>query len=137
MQLLPGKLTPRLQEQLTRLGAWMPFGKAAAMFTDFTRVAASEDYAQQHTEEAGAAYVAVQTAEVERLEQATPRPPAGPAKQCLSADGAMVPLVGGLWMEAKTRVIGEVAEPVWEKGGWGVHTQALSYFSRLTDNRTF
>jgi len=71
LQLLAGCLTPRLQEQLTRLGAWMPFEKAAVMFQDFTRVVVSEDYAQQHTEDAG------------------------PAKQCLSADGAMVPLVGG------------------------------------------
>ncbi len=72
----------------------------------------SEGYAQQHTEAAGTAYVAVQTAEVERLERETPVPPAGPAKQCLSADGAMVPLVGGEWAEVKTLVIGEVAAPV-------------------------
>jgi len=32
LQLLPGCLTPRLQEHLTRLGAWMPFGKAAGMW---------------------------------------------------------------------------------------------------------
>ena len=78
MQLLSGCLTPRLQEQLTRLGAWMPFGKAAVMFKDFTRVVVGEDYAQQHTEEAGTAYVAVQTAEVERLERDTPVPAARP-----------------------------------------------------------
>ena len=137
MQLLSGCLTPRLQEQLTRLGAWMPFGKAAVMFKDFTRVVVGEDYAQQHTEEAGTAYVAVQTAEVERLERDTPVPPAGSAKQCLSADGAMVPLVGGVWAEVKTLAIGEVAAPVREKGEWVVHTQAVSYFSRLADNHTF
>lgn len=137
MQLLSGCLTPRLQEQLTRLGAWMPFEKAAVMFQDFTRVGISEDYAQQHTEDAGAAYVAVQTAEVEQLERDTPLPPPGPAQLCLSADGAMVPLVGGEWAEAKTLVLGEVAAPVQEKGEWVVHTQAMSYFSRLADNHTF
>ena len=47
LQLLPGCLTPRLQEQLTRLGAWMPFEKAATMFESFTRTAVSEDYAQE------------------------------------------------------------------------------------------
>jgi len=137
LQLLPGCLTPRLQEQLTRLGAWMPFGKAAILFQDFTRVGVSEAYAQQHTEDAGAAYVAVQTAEVEQLERDTPPPPAGPPQQCLSADGAMVPLVGGAWAEVKTLAIGEVAAPVREKGEWVVHTQAVSYFSRLADNHTF
>ena len=117
----------------------MPFGRAAGMFEDFTRVAVSEDYAQAHTEEAGAAYVAVQTAEVERLERETPVPPTGPAKQCLSADGAMVPLVGGAWAEVKMLAIGEVAAPVLDakRGEWGVHTQAVSYFSRLADNHTF
>jgi len=115
----------------------MPFGKAAVMFKDFTRVVVGEGYAQQHTEEAGAAYVAVQTAEVERLERDTPMPPAGSAKQCLSADGAMVPLVGGAWAEVKTLAIGEVTAPVREKGEWVVHTQAVSYFSRLADNHTF
>jgi len=137
LQLLPGGLTPRLQEQLTRLGAWMPFEKAAVLLQDFTRVAVSEDYARRHTEDAGAAYVAVQTAEVERLERDTPVPPPGPAKLCLSADGAMVPLVGGVWAEVKTLAIGEVAAPVWEKGEWVVHTHAVSYFSRLADNHTF
>jgi hypothetical protein len=104
-------------------------------------VAVSEDYTQAHAEDAGAAYVAVQTAEVERLEQETPLPPAGPAKQCVSADGAMVPLMGGEWaaLRVKTLVIGEMADPVLDakRGEWVVHMQALSYFSRLADNHTF
>lgn len=137
LQLLPGCLTPRLQEQLTRLGAWMPFGKAAKMFEAFTRVAVSEDYAQQHTEEAGAASVALQTAEGERLEREMPLAPPGPTKLYLSADGAFVPLVGGEWTEVKTLVIGEVAEPVLEKGEWVVHTRNLSYFSRRAEADTF
>ena len=29
LELLPGALTPSLQEDLVRLGAWMPFGRAA------------------------------------------------------------------------------------------------------------
>lgn len=135
--MLPGCLTPRLQEQLTRLGAWMPFGKAAEMFADFTRVAVNEDYAQQHTEDAGAAYVALQTAAVERLERETPLAPVGPDKLYLSADGAFVPLVGGEWAEVKTLVIGEVTEPIPEKGEWVVQTRNLSYFSRLAEVETF
>ena len=30
LELLPGALTPSLQEDLVHLGAWMPFGKAAS-----------------------------------------------------------------------------------------------------------
>lgn len=137
LQLLPGCLTPRLQEQLTRLGAWMPFAKAATMLESFTRTAVTEDYVQEHTEAAGAAQVALQTEAVERLERETPPAPPGPERLYLSADGAFVPLVGGAWEEVKTLVIGEVAAPVLEKGEKVVHTQNLSYFSRLTDVDTF
>lgn len=137
LQLLPGCLTPRLQEQLTRLGAWMPFEKAASMLGSFTRVVVSEDYVQEHTEKAGAAQVGLQSEAVEHLERETPPPPQGPDKLYLSADGAFVPLVGGVWEEVKTLVIGEVAAPVLKKGQPVVHTQNLSYFSRLTDADTF
>jgi hypothetical protein len=137
LELLPGQLTPRCQEQLARLATWMPFARAAAMFQDFTRVRVNEDYARRHTEKAGAAYVAYQTAEVERLERETPPPPTGPDKLCLSADGAFVPLVGPEWAEVKTLMVGEVAPPVLEKGDPVVHVEAISYFSRLTDHETF
>jgi hypothetical protein len=66
LALLPGSLSPRLQEQLVRLGTWMPFERAAEMLADFTKVVVSEPTARRQTEEAGAAYVAIQTAEVER-----------------------------------------------------------------------
>lgn len=57
--------------------------------------------------------------------------------QLLSADGAMVPLVGGVWGEVKLLAIGEVGAACWEKDEWVVHTGALSYFSRMTDAQTF
>jgi hypothetical protein len=136
---LPGCLTPRLQEQLTRLGAWMPFGKAAGLLEAFTRVVVSEDYVQQHTEAAGAAQVALQTAAVEQLERDAPPAPPGPPKLYLSADGAFVPLVGGQWSEVKTLVLGEVAAPRWEakRGDWVVRTEHRSYFSRLAEVDNF
>lgn len=137
LELLPGSLSPWLYENLVRLGVWMPFRRAAEMLAAFTRVAVSDDVARDRTEAAGAAQVALQTAEVERLEREAPPAPAGPAKQYLSADGAFVPLVGGTWAEVKSVVIGEVAEPVLEKGERVVHTHHLSYFSRLADADTF
>jgi hypothetical protein len=137
LELLPGSLSPWLNENLVRLGVWMPFARAAQMLAAFTRVNVSEDVAQARAESAGAAQVALQTAEVARLEREAPPAPSGPDKQYLSADGAFVPLVGGGWAEVKSVVIGEVAEPVMEKGEAVVHTRHLSYFSRLADADTF
>ena len=78
------------------------------MLAVFTRVVVSDDVARDRTETAGAAQVALQTAEVERLEREAPLAPAGPPKQYLSADGAFVPLVGGVWGEVKSVVIGGI-----------------------------
>ena len=120
------------------LGAWMPFAPAAAYLERFLKVAVSAATARRHSEAAGAAYVAVQTAAVERLESEAPAPPAGPAVQQVSADGAMVPLVGGKWAEVRTVAIGTVVPAA--PGGRphnGVHATALSYFSRLTDHASF
>jgi hypothetical protein len=137
LALLPGALTPNLQEDLVRLGAWMPFGRAAQELQHFRGVAVSRSTAERLTEGAGAAYVTFQTAEVARIEQALPVPPAGPAKQFLSVDGAMVPLVGGEWAEVKTLVLGEVQPAIIEQGEPVVHTTQHSYFSRLSEAEVF
>jgi hypothetical protein len=92
---------------------------------------------ERMTEAAGAAYVAFQTAEVQQIERELPMLAPGPAKQFMSVDGAMVPLVGGVWAEAKTLVIGAVQPAVLSKGEPGIHTTDLSYFSRLTDSDSF
>ncbi len=138
MALLPGSLTPRLQESLVRLSTWIPsFEKAAGELAFFTQVQLSKATATRLTEAAGAAAVAVQTAEVERIEREYPTSAVQPDTLLVSADGAMVPLRGGEWAEVKTLAIGEVAPPVLEQGAAVVHTQQLSYFSRLSDSTTF
>jgi hypothetical protein len=137
LQLVPGHLTPSLQEQLVRLSTWMPFARAAREFQWFTHVPVSEFLTRQLSEAAGAAYVEVQTAQVKGLEGTTPPAPAGPPLQLLSADGAMVPLVHGEWTEVKTVVVGTVQPPVLEKGAAVVHTTELSYFSRLAPAEEF
>jgi hypothetical protein len=119
------------------LGTWMPFGRATKELQHFRGVDVSRPTAERSTEAAGAAYVAWQTAEVERLEKELPPPPAGPERQFLSVDGAMVPLVGGNWAEVKTLALGEVLPPVIIKGERVIRTDKLSYFSRLTDCDTF
>ena len=69
MALLPGRLTPLLQDQLAHLGVWMPFAKAAALLSSFTHTSVSESSAQRLTEAIGLAYEAAQLAEVERIER--------------------------------------------------------------------
>jgi hypothetical protein len=137
LQLLPGQFTPSLQEASVRLSTWMPFARAAKEFQWFTHVTVTEPSTRRLAEGAGAAYVEVQTAEVERLERTTPEPAPGPALQLVSVDGAMVPLVQGEWGEVKTLVVGTVQPQVLEKGEWVVHSTDLSYFSRLTEAETF
>jgi hypothetical protein len=122
---------------LVRLGSWLPFAKAAALLTAFTRVSVAEATARRQTERAGALYTACQEAEVARLERELPPPPSGPHTQVISVDGVMVPLLHGQWAEVKNLVIGEVAEPLGVEGEREVHSQALSYFSRLCEAEPF
>jgi hypothetical protein len=126
-----------LQEELVHLGAWMPFGKAAQQLYRFRRTNVSRPTVERLTEAAGAAYVAFQTAEVARIERELPLPEHGPAKLFVSADGAMVPLVGGEWAEVKTLVIGVVQPPETVKGETAIRTTDHTYFSRMTDSETF
>lgn len=137
LELLPGQLTPSLQEDLVRLGSWMPFARASQELQYFRHVEVSRPTAERLSEAAGAAYVTFQTAEVERIEKELPPAGVGPAQQLLSVDGAMVPLVGGEWAEVKTLVLGEVLPAVEVKGEVEVQTAQHSYFSRLTDSDTF
>ncbi len=134
---MPGQLTPTLQESLVRLSTWMPFARAATELGFFAHVHVAVATARRVTEAAGAAYVAVQTEAVERLERDLSLAPDGPAVQLLSGDGAMVPWVHREWAEVKTLAVGCVMPPVRERGEPVVHTRDLSYFSRLTDAETF
>jgi hypothetical protein len=137
LALLPGCLTPLLQDQLAHLGIWMPFAKAAALLASFSSTHVSESTAQRQSESVGLAYEAVQLAEVERIERDWPDVPEGPAKLVVSADGAMVPLVHGEWAEVKTVVVSEVDAPLVVEGKQIVQTHTHSYFSRLSDAETF
>lgn len=137
LALLPGPLTPGLHASLVRLGTALPFARAARLFTHFTQTPVSESTARRLTEQVGATYAAVQEAEAVALARTLPECTTAPRCQLLSADGAMVPLVGGEWGEVKLLTIGEVGAACWERGEWVVHTGALSYFARMTDAQAF
>ena len=133
LALLPGAFAPSLVADAVRLGTWVPFNRIPALLHGFVGTLLSEPTVRRLTEAAGAAYVDVQTAVVERLEQSQEAPPAGPAVLQVRVDGAMVPLRGkGEWAEVKTLAAGRVdATPT------GPAAVDLSYFSRRADHVTF
>lgn len=135
--LLPGELSPWLWQSMVRLGTWLPFEQAPEALRWFAQVSVGEETARRLTEAAGTAQCRLQEAEVVRLEREVPEPPAGPAVQQLSADGAMVPLVHGEWAEVKTLAVGTVGTRPGRDGPPVVSTTDLSYFSRLADAQTF
>ncbi len=137
LELLPGSLSPRLQQAVVRLSASLPFGQAAREVAWLLGVSVSERLACRLTEKAGATSVALHAAEVERLEREQPPPPAGPALQQVSADGAMVPLLHGQWAEVKTVAIGTVLSSPGPDGSGSPRATDISYFSRRTDHETF
>lgn len=136
--LLPGRLTPLGHEQLVRVASWMPFERAAELYGDLTGMEIHETMSRRYTERAGAVDVQIEEEAVQRLET-EPLLEAERDEQKLqvSADGAMVPLLGGEWAEVKTVVIGVVQPAVEEQGEWVVHTRQLSYFSRLATAEEF
>jgi hypothetical protein len=135
--LLPGPLTPLLQEQLAHLSAWVPFAPAAQLFTRFTHVSVSPSTAQRLTEAVGLAAEALQDAQASQIADTWPEVPEGPSTLLLSVDGAMVPLVGGVWTEAKTLVVGQVEAVEAQDGTTVVTTSALSYYSRCATAEVF
>ena len=139
LALWPGAFSPSIVEGAVRLGTWVPFERLPEFVRLFTGTRLSASTIQRVTETAGAAYEAVQTAEVAHLEQQCPLPPTGPAVQQVSVDGAMVPLRGkGAWAEVKTLAIGTAQPPVVNSHGEPeVHVEQLSYFSRMTDHAAF
>jgi hypothetical protein len=137
LELVPGCLTPHGHECLVRLSAWMPFERAAELLDDLLGIRVSKGVSQRYSEAAGAVYEQMQTEEVKRLEREAPLPEARAEKLQVSADGAMVPLVHGVWAEVRTVVIGEVVCGVDRKGERVAHTQNLSYFSRKVNAETF
>jgi hypothetical protein len=135
--LVPGGLTPYGHECLVRLSGWMPFEKAAELLADFMGIQVSKGMSQRYAEEAGAAYEQLQVEEVDWLEKEAPEAEQGADKIQVSADGAMVPLVHGVWAEVKTLVVGEVQPAMEQDGEKVVHTRNLSYFSRKVNAEEF
>jgi hypothetical protein len=134
-----GRYSPQVLSWLARLGATLPFVQAAALLQELTGIRVSAATLRRQTEALGATAVALGEAEVARREEEPPPPPPGPERLVLSADGAMVPLVGGEWAEVKLLTLGEPSprRPTAETEPTTSRTERLSYFARLTDAETF
>jgi hypothetical protein len=133
LALLPGAFAPSLVADAVRLGTWVPFNRIPALLRGFVGTLRSAPTVRRLTDGAGAAYVAVQMAVAEHLEQCGERPPPGPAVLQASVDGAMVPLRGtGEWAEVKTLAVGRV-----DATAAGPAAAALSSCSRRADHVTF
>jgi hypothetical protein len=135
--LLPSQGSPRWVEAVVRLGTLLPFEQVPEQVAFFTGSTVSRETARRLTEAAGAALDAVEAAEVDALELTVAEPLAGPAVQQLSADGAMVPLVGGQWSEVKLLTVGTVDRVPAGAGVERARTSELSYFARLAAAEQF
>lgn len=132
LELLAGSLSPNLVEGVVRLGSWMPFAQASAALAQLSGARVSEATVRRETLAAGKALNVLEEQAVERLETEAPAPGTGSPWQQVSVDGAMVPLVGGEWAEARTVAVGALG---CESGR--LRASELSYFSRMTDHATF
>ncbi|GHO79931.1 hypothetical protein KSD_97390 [Ktedonobacter sp. SOSP1-85] len=136
--MLPGALAPRQQEHLVHLAGLMPFEHASGIMSDLLGVHVSGETARRLTEQVGKQVEHAQTTQAHLPDQQEVSSGPKALRLTMSADGAMVPLVGGEWVEVRTLAIGEVpARGASKAKAEAVHVGKLSYFSRLSDAATF
>lgn len=125
-------LTPKQEDHLAHLAAWMPFAQAANLLETIVGVQVSEATVRRLTEGAGSLAQAVQEQVASSGEQPSSPTASETDPLVMSADGAFVPLVGGSWVEARTLAIGVTAGQDAQR-----RTTDLSSFSRCTDAARF
>lgn len=135
LALLPGTLAPRQQGHLVHLSSWMPFRHASRVLADLLGVHVSPETARRLSEEVGRQVEEQQTAEAQQPWKEETCEREDTRRMVISADGAMVPLIGGEWAEVRTLAIGQV--PADSPDPERVHVGHLSYFSRLMDAAHF
>src|SRR5581483_2736726 len=128
----PGSLTPAQEEHLVHWAPGMPLERAAQMLHAITGVQVREATGRRHPEKRGQTCEDRQNAQRQEASAEPTRTSSPPKQGVMSADGADVPFVGGVWAEVRTLAIGEVK---WE--GEQTHTTTLSSFSRMTAAVTF
>ncbi len=130
LALLPSSFSPFIHQCIVRLGTLLPSDQVPEHLAALTGVTVSRETVRRLTEQAGSAEVAVETADLRQVpRQDSPALAEGGVQQ-LSADGAMVPLLHGIWAEARTLAIGIVGQRLGPDGP-EVCAHDVSYFSRL------
>ena len=128
---MPQRCTPRLVEQIARAGAsCVSFGEAREILAEMLGVELTTNTIRRITEAAGAKAEGLERAQSEALTKSLARPAATIVDrlQQVSTDGAMVPLVKGVWGEVKCVVVGRI-----EHTSEGPKAKDLTYFARLAD----
>lgn len=128
LDLPAGQLTPLLAEWVVHLGSWVPFRQVPRLLELFAGVSLSRESGRRHTEAAGALLLARTRAAAPALAPPADPGPVTPARLQVSADGVMVRLQRGDWVEVKTVAVGQVPEPG-PRGG-GPRSRQISYYSR-------
>jgi hypothetical protein len=117
---------------MVRLGARLPYTQVADELDRLCGVSVSADTVWRLTGRAATVHQTIEQRELARLEQEAPPEREGPAVQQVSADGTMVPIRGGTYLEARTIAIGTVEERAGEP-----HVGDLTYFSRCCSADAF
>jgi hypothetical protein len=115
----------------------MPFRQACRELEFFTGLQGSATTVRETAEQGGQAHVQLQDTQAATIQAECPASPPGPALQLMSVDGVFLHLVGGEWKEVKTLALGVVGKPMEEDGERVVHTAELSYFSPMSESKTF
>jgi hypothetical protein len=134
LQVAEGHLLPHAQETLVRLSSELPFGRAANHVEEILGVRVHASTARRHTLAVGQRVLEMQNEQAKPL-AACPEEQAS-ERMAMSSDGAMVPLVGGVWAEVKLVAIGAVERGT-RKGEEASVTSHLTYFARMADAATF
>lgn len=115
---------------MVHLGSWVPFGQVPRLLACFAHLTIARETARTQTEAAGGHLVAAAQAAAPALAPPADPGPDSPLRLQVSADGAMVRLQSGEWVEVKTVAVGEVQAQRAADGSLHAQTRTLSYFSR-------
>ena len=99
LQAPEGHLLPHAQEALVRLSSELPFGRAVEHLAEILGVVAHASTARRHTLAVGQRVLEIQNEQAKPLADCPEEPAC--ERMAMSSDGAMVPLVGGIWAEVK------------------------------------
>jgi hypothetical protein len=134
LQVPEGHLLPHAQEVLVRLSSELPFGRAVTHVEEILGVRVHTSTARRHTLAIGQRMLEIQNEQAKPLGECPEEPEA--SRMAMSSDGAMVPLVGGVWAEVKLVAIGAVARCT-RKDEEVIVTSQLTYFARMAPAGTF